>query len=141
MKTKSKRGPAKSPGKHAFTRFEKRPAGTKRPFKYGDGEPEQSKGYDSFKKREPWRSPSPERTYIKSDVPEKKTVVPADKLRQGVRRSQEEINDFVNDIVSSLKVNKNIKSVEIDLGFDLSGKFIGVGPGADATIRIKAEAE
>lgn len=139
MKTKNKRGPAKGPGKHAFTRFDKRPAGNKRPFKYEDGGSEQSKDYDSFKKREPWRSP--ERTYIKSDVPEKKTIVSADKLRQGLRRSQDEINDMVSDIISSLKVNKNIRSVEIDLGFDSNGKFIGVGSGADASVRIKVETE
>ncbi|MBP9854782.1 MAG: hypothetical protein KBD53_07940 [Candidatus Omnitrophica bacterium] len=142
MTPKPPSGPEKRPTKHAFSRYEKRPGADKRSYnKYDRDGGEQSRGYDSFKKRErePWRSP--ERAVIKSDVPEKKIVVSAEKLRAGVRKSQDDISGFVKDIVSSLSVNKNVKSIEIDLGFDSNGNFVGVGNGADASIRIDLQVE
>lgn len=140
MKPKGKRSAGQGAGKNAFSRFAKGPA-NKRPYssKFGDGDSEKSYGgYSSFKKREPWRA---ERPAARNDFQEKKTTVPAQKLVQGIEQAKDEISDMAQAIGRNLKAVKNIKSIEIDLGFDGHGNFVGIGAGAAATVRISIAAE
>ena len=76
------------------------------------------------------------RPFVKKDFTEKKSIVPAIKLIEGIREGQETIHEFIQEITKNLKANSQIKTIEIDLGFDATGKFIGVGRAADASIKI-----
>jgi hypothetical protein len=141
MKPKPRRGAGRTEGPSAFSKFTKG-KGPKRPFKYESGDSDAGQGYGGYKKKEPWRSQDKPFFSKEAAAPvAKKLVVSSGRMRQGVREAKDEISEMVHEIVNNLKAIKNLKTVELDLAFDGSGNFAGIGEGAAATVRISVGAE
>ena len=61
-----------------------------------------------------------------------KAIVKPSKLLEGVRKAKREITPIVKEITSI----PNVTSIEFALGFNMDGKFMGFGLGADTSVKI-----
>ncbi|MDH5633333.1 MAG: hypothetical protein OEZ10_10130 [Gammaproteobacteria bacterium] len=63
--------------------------------------------------------------------------VPASKLREGFKKASKEIDAIVEEITGSMTHDFSISEIELSASFSADGKFLGIGVGGAATIRIK----
>ena len=76
----------------------------------------------------------------KEDI-ESKAIVPPSKFRLGFKKAKKEIDEIINDIVLSMRTNDVISEVELSIGFNVKGEFIGFGVGGAASLKIKIDIE
>jgi hypothetical protein len=80
--------------------------------------------------------------YVKSDagiyVPEKiASIVPPSRLRKGFAKAKEEINGIIEEIIDTMTEDYVISEIEFNASFSADGKFMGIGVGGAASIKIK----
>jgi hypothetical protein len=80
--------------------------------------------------------------YVKSGSglfvpPELATVVPPSKLRKGFAKAKDEINGIIDEIIDTMTEDYVISEIEINASFSADGKFMGIGVGGAASIKIK----
>lgn len=64
-------------------------------------------------------------------------IVPANKLRQGFIKAKKEIEQIVEDIITTMTDDYGITEIELNASFNADGKFMGFGVGGAASIKIK----
>jgi hypothetical protein len=62
--------------------------------------------------------------------------VPPGKLRRGIERANREIRDALEAIVNTFSSHAEVEQIEISIGFNADGKFLGFGVGGDASIKV-----
>ena len=67
--------------------------------------------------------------------------VSASKLRKGITAAKNEINNILEDIVSTMNGRYVISEIELSASFNADGKFMGFGVGGATTIKIKITPE
>jgi hypothetical protein len=80
--------------------------------------------------------------YVKNEsgiyVPGKlATPVPPSKLRKGFAKAKKEINGIIDEIIDTMTENYVISEIEFNASFSADGKFMGIGVGGAASIKIK----
>jgi hypothetical protein len=65
------------------------------------------------------------------------SLVPASKLRQGLKHAKLEIQNVLGDLASMLTEEYRIAEIELSASFSADGKFLGFGIGGDASIKVK----
>jgi len=65
------------------------------------------------------------------------SLVPASKLRQGLKNAKLEIQNVLGDLASMITEEYRIAEIELSASFSADGKFLGFGIGGDASIKVK----
>jgi len=63
--------------------------------------------------------------------------VPVSKLEASLDKAQQEVLKLVGRFSKIASAEYEIKEIEVSLGFDADGKFLGVGIGSAASIKMK----
>lgn len=63
--------------------------------------------------------------------------VPAYKLKKGLEEAKKDITDMIEAISAALAESYNVGEVELAVGFNAEGKFLGFGEGGVVTIKIR----
>ena len=79
--------------------------------------------------------------YVKSStsallVPEGHVVDPS-KLRKGLTKAKDEINDLIQEVIDTATTDYSIHEIEFAASFSADGKFMGIGVGGAATITFR----
>lgn len=64
-------------------------------------------------------------------------IVPPGRLRQGFAKAKEEINGIIDEIIDTMTEDYVISEIELNASFSADGKFMGIGVGGAASIKIK----
>jgi len=66
-----------------------------------------------------------------------KTTVPPAKIREGVKRARQEIIAILDEVTNISSDDQFfVKEIELTLGFDEHGNFLGIGTGGAASVKI-----
>ena len=63
--------------------------------------------------------------------------IPTSKLKEGVETAKTEIKKMIDEVASILTTEYDIKEIELFISFSAKGKFLGIGAGGAASIKIK----
>ena len=62
-------------------------------------------------------------------------------LQKGLKKSAQEMNSTLDSIIKILSKDRYINEIELTLGFNAEGKFLGFGAGGDVSIKVKLSPE
>ena len=63
--------------------------------------------------------------------------IPTSILKEGVEKAKTEIKKMIDEVAGILTTEYDIKEIELLISFSASGKFLGIGAGGAASIKIK----
>lgn len=66
-----------------------------------------------------------------------KSVVSASKLQAGLNASKEQIKETLHNLTSIFVQDFEVAEIELSVGFNADGKFLGFGVGGDLSIKVK----
>lgn len=64
-------------------------------------------------------------------------IVPVSKLEAGLEKAQIGILKLVRSFSKFATAEYTVKEIEVSLGFDANGKFLGIGVGGAASVKMK----
>lgn len=73
-------------------------------------------------------------------IPQKseiKPIIPPGKLQAGILSAQKNINKTIQSIADIFNEELTVSEIELTLGFDAKGNFLGFGAGANFSIKVK----
>jgi hypothetical protein len=62
--------------------------------------------------------------------------VPPSKLRSGIKKANREIRQVLEAIDKAFSSHADVAQIEVSIGFNADGKFLGFGIGGDASIKV-----
>ena len=65
------------------------------------------------------------------------TPIKPSKLKTGFSKAKKEIDGLADEMISSMNGDYEIKEIELSASFSADGKFLGIGVGGAATIKVK----
>ncbi len=83
------------------------------------------------RRREPGYSQTSAGVYAPDDL------VPADKLRKGMKSATKKLEAIVSDLAAIDGDGYPISEVEVSASFDVNGKCLGFGVGGDVSVKLR----
>lgn len=66
-----------------------------------------------------------------------KTIVAPNKLQAGLKASQGQIKQTLRNLTTIFTQDFEVAEIELSVGFNADGKFLGFGMGGDVSIKVK----